>query len=572
MNRKWQLATKPDQQFIEKFPGIPPLILQLMHNRGLITQAAINEFFNPNYSQGLHSPWLFNDMVKAVKEIMAAIDRKEKITIYGDYDADGLGGTVILAETLEALGADLDIYIPHREKEGYGLNSEAVKAIANNNTKLIITVDCGITNLAEVVLANSLGLNVIITDHHQPALASPEALAIINPNAIGEKYPFKDLAGAGVAFKLVQALGLADQKKSKLLPLGFEKWLLDLVAIATVADMVSLLGENRILVSYGLVVLNKTRRLGLQVLISEIGLTGQITTQQMGFQLGPRLNAAGRLNHANVVYKLLTANSKKEAAILAQELNRANQERQRLTEQIINEIKKELGEIKPEQPVIFAVGNNWPVGVVGLVAGKLCDEYYRPTFVLTSLSGEIKGSGRSIPDFNITKALGEVNDLLSHFGGHTQACGLTLKSPEALAEFKRRIAEVAERELADKDLNPALVIDAETELKAIDWAVYSQLEKLEPFGEDNPKPIMAAYNLEVFNIQPVGQDDKHLRLFLKDDSGKVHKTIGFCFGDWCQRLKAGDHVDIVFEADANQWNGSRELQFKIVDLRINENG
>lgn len=570
MNKKWQLAPKASQEFIDQFSETPPIISQLMYNRNLKTQEAIDEFFNPDYGQDLHSPWLFKDMAQAVKRIMAAIEQNEKITVYGDYDADGLGGTVVLVETLESLGAKPDVYIPHREKEGYGLNEAAIRSIKDSQTKLIITVDCGITNVKEVALANELGLEVIITDHHQPAEELPLALAILNPNTPGEKYPFKFLAGAGVAFKLVEALALKDQKDKKLLPLGFEKWLLDLVAISTVADMVSLLGENRTLVTYGLVVLNKTRRLGLQVLIKEIGITGVITSQHLGFQLGPRLNAAGRINHANVVYKLLTTNSKKEATMLAQELNRSNQERQKLTDQIINEIKKDLGEIKPEEKVIFAVGDNWPVGVVGLVAGKICDEYYRPTFVLTTLGGEIKGSGRSIPEFNVTKALNEAKEWLAHFGGHAQACGLTLKNKEFLEPFKKKMIELADLELSNQDLTPALNIDTEAVLAEIDWAVYDQLAKLEPFGENNPKPIMLAHNLEVFNIQPVGQEDKHLRLFLKDGQGKVYKTIGFCFGDWCQRLKVGDRVDIVFEVDVNQWNGSRELQFKIVDLRINE--
>ncbi len=570
MLKKWQVASVIDQNFINQFPEIPPLVLQLMHNRGLLTQEAIDEFLNPDYGQDIFDPFLFKDMAKATAEIFSAIEKKEKIAVYGDYDADGVCGSVILVEILQALGGEVDIYIPHREKEGYGLNLPAIKELANNGVKLIVTTDCGITNHSEVALANELGLRVIITDHHHPAPELPAGLAVINPKVIGEKYPFAELAGVGVAYKLVQALiyKLKTQNSKLKINEGFEKWLLDLVAIGTIADISPLLGENRTLVKYGLMVLNKTRRLGLKVLIEEASLTGELNTQNIAYQIAPRLNAAGRLNHANVVYKLLTTNSTKEARSLAQELNRTNQERQRLTDQIIAEVKKQWGEIKASHKILFAIGDDWPVGVVGLVAGKLCEEFYRPVLVMTRLSGQITGSGRSIPEFNIIEALAKAHGLLMRFGGHAQACGFSIESEENLKKFKEKLTAVAGRELKDKDLTPRLDIDATIQLKEIDWEIFEQLEKFEPFGEDNKQPRFLASGEEVFNLQPVGSDGKHLRIFLKDETGKIYKTIGFCFGDWCQRLKIRDKIDLVFEVDVNEWNGNRELQFKIVDLKM----
>ena len=393
MTKKWRLAPTINDGLIAQFPAIPILILQLMSNRGLLTQKAIDEFLNPDYGRDIHSPFLFKDMAKAVAEIFSTILKKEKIAVYGDYDADGICGTVILAETLRSLGAEVEAYIPHREKEGYGLNEPALKELANAGNKLIITTDCGVTNIKETALANELGLRVIITDHHNPAPEVPPALAVINPKIVGETYPFKDLAGVGVAFKLAQALAEEDKKRGQKMPLGFEKWLLDLAAIGTIADMSPLLGENRTLVKYGLIVLNKTRRLGLKILMEETSLTGEISAQNVAFQIAPRFNAAGRLNHANAVYKLLTTGSTKEARSLAQELNRANQERQRLTDQILVEIRNGWGEVDAKEKVLFAIGDNWPVGVVGLVAGKLCDEFYRPVLVMTRLSGQSAGGG-----------------------------------------------------------------------------------------------------------------------------------------------------------------------------------
>lgn len=574
MAKKWQIAPPVKAEFINQFPEIPGLVLQLMHNRGLLTQQAIDEFLNPDYGHDIHSPFLFKGMAKAVAEIFSAIEQKEKITVYGDYDADGVCGSVVLTETLSALGGQVEVYIPHREKEGYGLNLPAVKELADSGAKLIVTTDCGITNVKETALANELGLKVIITDHHQPAEELPKALAVINPQVKGESYPFRDLAGVGVAYKLVQALVEEDRKNPpagrKKLPIGFEKWLLDLVAIGTIADMSALLGENRTLVKYGLVVLNKTRRLGLKVLMDEAGIEGEISTQNVAFQLAPRFNAAGRLNHANAVFKLLTTGSTKEARLLAEELNRTNQERQRLTDQIISEIKSAWGDVDAKEKILFAVGDSWPVGVVGLVAGKLCDEYYRPVLVMTRLSGQIIGSGRSIPEFNITDALAKSDGWLLRFGGHSQACGFTIEKEANLEKFKKEMVKVAEAELAGKDLAPRLAVDAVVPMKEINWEIFEQLAKFEPYGEDNKQPRFLALGEEVANFQPVGSDGKHLRIFFKDETGKMYKTIGFCFGSWCERLKIGEKVDIVFEMDVNEWNGNRELQFKIVDLRNSE--
>ena len=568
MEKQWQVHKPITQEFANQFPEINPIILQLLVNRGINSQEKIDEFLNPDYSTDLHDPFLLIEMEKAVERILKSIEAKEKIIVYGDYDTDGVSSSVIMVSLIKALGGQVDVYIPFRETEGYGLNAEAVKQIAKNKTDLVITVDCGISNAPEVEILKEKGVDIIITDHHHEPLTIPQAFAILNPNLNREKYPFKPLAGCGVAYKVAQAV-IARHKKYKVNQLadGFEKWFLDLVAIGTIADLMPLIGENRTLVRYGLTVLQKTKRLGLQELIKIMGNQPEdIDERAIGWQIAPRLNAAGRLNHASASYQLLITNDQREAERLAQELNQTNQQRQQITDKINLESKEILGEVK-NQKILIVVGTNWPTGIVGLIAGRLTDEFHRPSLVISKYNGEIIGSGRSIPAFNIIEAIEKSSKFLARYGGHSQACGFTVKDDKSLDSFIKATQDLAENQLTDSDLQPVIDVDTEVKLEEIDWELFENLEKFIPFGEGNRKPKFLAKDLTINELQTVGKDAKHLRLMVKHNTEIIRKTIGFCFGNWCTRLKRGDTIDMVFELDVNEWNGNRELQLKIVDLK-----
>lgn len=571
------------KEFIDKFPEINPVVLRLLYNREIRTQEAIDEFLNPDYGQDVHDPFLLRDMERAVMRIIKAIEKKEKIMVHGDYDADGVTSAALVVTLLEALGAEIDVYLPHREKEGYGLNPKTVKELSKQKVNLIITTDCGISNKNEINLAKKLGMDVIITDHHHPPEELPDCL-IINPKVLGEKYPFTELAGVGVAFKLAQAL-LKRLPAADIAP-GFEKWLLDLVAIGTITDCSPLIGENRTLVKYGLIVLNKTRRVGLRKIVKEAGLVDEeaerllkrmdLDTYNIGFHIGPRLNAAGRINHANQAYDLLMTASEEEAGKMATGLEKTNKDRQKITEQIVKAVEEQIQD-HTEDKVLFGVGDDWSIGIVGLVAGKIAERYNRPTLVITHNEGELAGSGRSIPDFNIIEALEKLKKYLSRFGGHSQACGFTLKKDIDLEEFKSELKKIAEEELNGKDLTPIFPIDAGISFKDINWEMFRELEKFEPFGEGNPYPIFLIEKAMVEEIRAVGKENHHLKMKLSgstNGSKKILDAIGFCFGkttngnpDWCQLIKPGDYIDLVCEINKNEWNGSQELQLKILDLR-----
>ena len=581
MQKNWKLKDKISTDIQNEFREVDSIILQLMHNRGLTTQEEIDEFMNPDYSDDLHDPFLFRDMEKAVLRIEKGEKRKEKVLIYGDYDADGVCSSVVLYEIFKKLNLNTEVYLPHREKEGYGLNMGACDYIIKQGVKLVVTVDCGVSNKEEVKKLQEAGIDVIILDHHYPPKELPEAHAIIDAKIEDDKYPFRDLAGVGVVFKLVQALVARGRLKQ-----GQEKWFLDLVALATVADCSPLVGENRTLVKWGMVVLNKTKRLGLVELVKAASRQlGKIDTYVIGFQLAPRINAAGRMNHANEAFNLLISKDREEAEKMTQDLNMENTKRQKLTDRILEEAKAQIGEFDEQKRLVFASDTkkgNWPAGVVGLVAGKLCELYQRPAMVTGKNSeGKLVGSGRSVLGFNIIEAVGKASGTLEHYGGHAGACGFTIKDEASIKLFKNKMEEIAKRELKDKDLAPVLEIDLEMSLGDVSWELFEQLENFEPFGELNPKPIFLASNLEVASLVGVGDGAKHLRLMVNPSttstsSGQAssgpsvrapRKAIGFGFGDWLEKLKVGDKVDMVFEVDVNEWNGSRELQLKIVDLR-----
>lgn len=570
MDKKWVLAKPLDLDFKKKFPEIPGIILQLLYNRGLKTQDEIDLFLNPDYGQDLLDPFLFPDMKKAVERIYQAVEHKEKIAIFGDYDADGVTSSAVIANVLQKMGADFFVYIPHREKEGYGLKETGLRYVMKKKVKLIITVDCAISNKKEAETFQQNGVDVILTDHHAEPPELPDVFAIINPKVKKCKYPFQELAGVGVAYKLAQAVVQKDTKKY--FPEGFEKWLLDLVAVGTVTDVMPLLGENRVLVKYGLIVLNKTRRIGLKKLAQKaevipIKETDLINTEQIGYRLGPRINAAGRMDHANAAYQLLMTEDKNEADKLAEGLEKNNQQRQRITDKIITELEKVIKK-NDEQYIVIAEGRNWPLGVIGIAAGKVKDQYNLPVFIISKLLKKTVGSGRSIPEFDMISYLQKISQCFKDYGGHAMAAGITLKNKKSLAEFKEKFTKFAEQELKDKDIRPKIDIEAELDLNELNWVLFDQIQKFEPFGQANPKPVFLVKSLKVESIRTVGSDDSHLKLQLKQENMvKSFAAIGFRMGEKVEEIKYGDSVDVVCEVMLNEFNGTRNLELRLVDLK-----
>lgn len=584
MERTWQVFDQPPPSFYEAHPTLNPIVATLLYHRNLTTPKAIETFLNPNYVEDLHDPYLFKDMEKAVQRIFGAIEKNEKIIIHGDYDADGVSASVILTDLFRALDFhNFDVFLPHREKDGYGLNTNTVQILANQGTKLIITCDCGISNVNEIALANEKGMDVIITDHHTIPPTLPPAYAIIHPKIAGETYPDKNLAGGGVAFKLMQGILKKHRETNERLPNGerheaLEKWSLDMAAIASVADIVPLIGESRTLTHYGLIVLNKTRRLGLQKLLlaarlmDEHGaLKYEIDADTIGFRIAPRINAAGRMEHASVGYRLLSTNDPLEAVELAGSLDDHNQERQRVTDAWVKDAVEQIETSQKEQPVLFVIHKEWTTGIVGLIASRLKEKYYRPVIAMAYAGGNVVGSGRSVEGFDLVGTLQTMPQFFQKFGGHPMACGFTLVNEERATELQQTLIAAFTTHAEGKDLTPAITIDAEIRLEEVDWELYAILDKFEPFGQGNPKPKYCARNLTVNKVEPVGADGKHLRLLVQDGA-VTRKMMGWrlCNGDetnWCQELKQGDKIDAVFEIDINEWNGNRELQLTIVDLK-----
>ncbi len=590
MQKEWKVLDPAPQSFFDEHPEVPPTIAHLLYHRNIRTQRQIDEFLNPDYSVDVHDPFLFRDMERAVIRLFEAIERKEKIVIHGDYDADGVSASTILMTTLKLIGAtEIDVFLPHRELDGYGINMHTVELLAKENAKVIISCDCGISNTAEIARANELGIDVIITDHHTIPEKLPKAYAIIHPKVEGESYPDKGLAGGGVAFKLAQGLLNTHKKTHETLVNGekhesSEKWLLDMVAIASVADMVPLLGESRTLTKYGLIVLNKTRRIGLQKLLLEARLLEndgsmrrEITADTIGFQIAPRINAAGRLDHANVAFKLLNTESPTDAVDLAYQLDQNNKERQQRTDQYVREAiaQVENGGQK-ENPILFVIDKDWSTGIVGLIASRLKDKYSKPSIAMGYNDGNIVGSGRSVNGFNLIGSMQEVPELFLKFGGHPMACGFTLINPETLETLKSTLIKKFNEKTEEMDMTPTLNIDTEVKLLDVNWELYDILDKFKPFGMCNDKPKYLARDLTILKVEALGSDGKHLKLMVKENAGPSRKVVGWRLcgenngnSNWCKILKVGDKIDMVFEVDVNEWNGNRELQLSIVDLKKN---
>ncbi len=591
MSKRWVVVDPIMQTEKDKFPEINPVVLQLLWNRGIKTQEEIDVFLGPDYSRDVHSPWLFSNMRAAVDRFFSALEKDQVITIHGDYDADGVCGTAVLYTTFKEIAekfsnpssmgseiepdqrsvrriSEINIYIPHREKEGYGLSTPTVEHLRkNHDTGLIVTVDCGISNVEPIARAKELGIDTIVCDHHDVPEQQPDAV-VVHPRLPNETYPYKELSGTAVAFKFAAALIEEARARGLGFPEGHEKWLLDLVAISTVTDVMKMTGENRTLEKFGLVVLNKTRRPGLKKLFEVAGISDKkLQSWNIGWQIGPRLNAAGRVNHATDAFELLTCEDETQANKLAKKLDQENKERQSISSALYVQAKEQIGEVK-DQKLLIAVGEDWPLGIVGLVAGKLCNEYHRPVFVVTKRGDEYSGSGRSIPEFNITDALKQAEEHMDRFGGHPQACGFSIQGTENFEQAKVKMIEFAELKVKGKDLTPRINIDTEITMDQINWSLVEELEKFRPFGEGNEQPLFVTRGTQVVAAETVGADGQHLRLTLNPEKGgKMWKAIAFRMGDWAERLELGSVIDIVYEIGINEWNGNREIQIKINDLQ-----
>jgi single-stranded-DNA-specific exonuclease len=537
------------------------LFEQILVARGLNGTVAA-DFLSPNYDKK-HDPYLLPDMGKAVQRLITARKKQERIMIYGDYDIDGLTATTLLIDAFAAFGyKNVDSFIPNRFVEGYGLTVEAIEDIAKCGTNVIVTVDCGSVSHAEIECANKLGVDVIVTDHHNVGETLPLAIAVVNPKRGGHSYPFIDLAGVGVAFKLVQAL----QTKLKGLPDGAEKWLLDLVALGTVCDVVSLLDENRTNVYFGLQVLAKTRRPGLKALMEVADVEpDRLNSRSLGFALGPRMNAAGRLETAQHALDMLLSPNYKLALEKARVLDKMNASRRTDQARIFQEATIQA-EKYINDPVLVVSGTDWNHGIVGIVAAKLLEKYHKPTYVLQEMGEVSKGSARSYGDFSAIEAIRAANDIIAKGGGHTLAAGLTLPTTN-ISVFRARVNEFYRSQKLtsqESQLLPRADV-AIDDLTEVSEDLINQLAKLEPFGSGNPEPIIKISDIIVVDRRRMGSENQHIKLNVKDKSGKYIQVIAFSAPEHFF-VEIGERISILFQPILNTWGGRRSVEGRLLQV------
>lgn len=565
LHAKYRWTQLPhDEEAASRLAGqlnISPLLASLLVKREMESPEKAELFLRGTLADQ-HDPMLLSGMKDAVPRIRLAVENGERILIYGDYDADGVSSTTLMIYLMRHLGATYDFYIPHRTKEGYGLHIPVLEHYHKKGFTLIVTVDTGISAVEQVAYANSVGMDVIVTDHHEPPAVLPEAYALINPKLPYCTYPFKGLAGVGVAYKLAQALLGKDT------PVAWT----ELAALGTIADLMPLTGENRMIVKSGLASMERSAFPGMTALLGTSGWSsGEVTSTAVAFGLAPRINASGRMSHANRAVALLTAEDMEEAEAIAEELDVLNKERQMLVEDMVQEALQQLESQEQSEglpDVIVVAGEGWNAGVVGIVASKLLERYYRPTIVLgiNPETGECKGSARSIPGFDIYEALTDCADLLDHFGGHPSAAGMSL-SRERLEEFGRRLNAFAAGRLTPEHFVPVLETDLSCSLKDITLQAIEQLQQLAPFGMANSCPRLLLRGLKLLECRQMGKDGKHLKLIL-GQNGKTVEAVAFGKGELAPLLSEEARIDIVAEASVNEWNGSRKPQLMIQDLAV----
>jgi single-stranded-DNA-specific exonuclease len=550
----WKLIT-PAERLIDT-PGVHPLLAQLLHNRGISEPSQVELFLSADKRLEA-DPFLLPDMHQAISRIYQALLAGEEIAIYGDFDADGITATALLVQGLSTLGGRVIPYIPHRYREGYGLQVAALEKLRKQGVSLVITVDTGITAIAEIQKAKKMGVDIIVTDHHLPLASLPPALAVVNHKRSDSTCKSAELAGVGVAFKLLQAL-LKGSGHEELL-----NRLLDLVTLGTITDMIPLTGDNRYWVKHGLELINNTERIGLQEMMRCASLKpGNLDTESISWILGPRLNAAGRLDDAATSYQLLLTQDRQEAASLASELEEKNAKRQRLTSELMERARESIIAAGTDFPLLMTGDESYPTGVMGLVAGRLSEEFYRPVILFRFGPETCRGSGRSISEFDLMAALKDCRDLLSNFGGHTKAAGFSVPTAN-LTQLQKRLLDLAQTQLAGLDLRPHIDIDAEVPLSVFSDDTFKEIQRLAPFGSGNPLPAFVSRHVEIVDQRQIGSQGEHLGLKLKQ-GGIVWDAIGFRLGNRAQ--EATTYLDIAYNLYIDRWNGGERLRLKLLDF------
>ena len=561
LKKKWLLKEFDKSRVLEisRTFGISPLTSIVLYNRGVRENEQIKNFLSKDLGT-MYDPFLMRDMDKAVKRINAAKEAGEKITIYGDYDVDGITAIAILYKYLAGLGIDVDYYVPDRMQEGYGVNRDALDKIKTRGSSLIITVDTGITAVEECEYATEIGLDVIVTDHHECKERIPDVYAAIDPKRKDCKYPFKSLAGVGVVFKLIQAL----DKNSSLFEL-MEDYA-DLMCLGTVADISSLVDENRVIVTEGLKRFKRTKNVGLKALI-DVSTNGKaITTSTIGYIIAPRINASGRLGCASRSVELFLTDDEENALKLANSLCEENSLRQQTEQKMFKEALEyieEHPEVK-EDKIIVIPHENWHHGIVGIVSSKITEKFYKPSILLAIDGDEAKGSGRSVSGFNLFGALESCSDLLEKFGGHELAAGLTIKSSN-IEEFRKKINEYSKDKISESMLVPTVMLDAAIKVPYITIDTVHDINRLQPFGVDNPTPAFAVRNIKIHKIS-VMSEGKHLRMTLLKE-GKYLDAVGFGMGEYYHHLEEGDFIDVAFALDINDYKGFQNVQLILKDIK-----
>lgn len=537
--------------------GIPLPIVQLLLNRGVNSAEKLTFLLEPPHKLP-YNPLRLSGMDLALQRLYQAIERHETVGVFGDFDVDGITGTAIVSEGLREMEVSVVPYLPHRVYEGHGLSSESVQQLVSQGVSLIVTVDCGVTSVAEVAEAKQSGADVIITDHHTPPATSPNAIAIINPKIAGNQYPFGDLCGAGIAFKLMQGL-------YQYYGQAWSPALMELAALGTIADLVPLVDENRFLVRQGLIELAQTQRPGLRALYRRANVKSEsLNTETVSFQIAPRLNAAGRMSHAIESLQLLITKSESEAEHLAQRLEELNQDRRDLTEQAFAAADRQVNHQSSLPSILIVEDPCITPGVAGLVAGRLVEKHHRPTVVMASIDNEhVVASGRSIPEFNLVQSFTTCADLFIRYGGHSQAAGFTLEKVR-ISQMREQLTAIAEETLETQDLQPALEMDARLNLSDITPELLHWLRQLEPFGVGNPQPRFLIEGLQIIETRYVGQSGQHVRLRVRQST---HQRTALAFNQAERWAEGVSQVDLVCTISTDFWNGAETITLKVLDFR-----
>ena len=559
MNKKWQIYETNEEEVkkVKSKYQLNELLATILVNRNIIKEDDIRLFLNPTRDD-FYDPFLITDMKIAIERIVEAIEKGQKVTIYGDYDVDGITSITVLRSFLKDVGLEASSYIPNRLDEGYGLNKDAIDTIKQSGCDLMITVDCGISAMDEIEYANSLGIETIVTDHHEPGNELPKAYAVIDNKRKDSKYPFRELAGVGVVFKLIQALGIRMGLKEE----SYLKYL-DIVCIGTISDIVPLVDENRVIAKLGMMLVKQTKNIGLKSIIHSSGYT-KIDSNTISFGVAPRINACGRMGKAEEALELFLSANINEVNDLTKKLNEHNRERQE-TEKAIFEsaIEKIEREHLNDNKAIVVGGKNWHHGVIGIVSSKITDMYFKPSILLSfEEDGMGKGSGRSIPGFDLHDALMKCSDTVEKFGGHSMAVGITIKK-EKLEAFREEFEKIATENHID-EIMPIINIDAKINLSDIDKEMVESMKQLEPFGEANKMPIFAFKNLKIDSIRSLSEG-KHLKLTLKDTNNIIN-AIGFNMGHLAEEYRIGDKIDVAGVLEVNTFNGTENLQINLKDI------